>query len=1328
MEFLSDDFYKDLSKDYSERMENTPGALAEKEKNKTNEIFTKPFTDVFNPFKEYFKMAEQPPTVPGVPRPEGGFKIAPTPFATPETPVRMKPEISEEEQIKKFGGVVGSPEYLAKKLEHPYRSFVPMQFGSALGMRFPDIYTWDKMAFSDKANHVIEQTVELPIKLALGLPTFIAKAIPSLVSFVIRPIAEGTLSPEKLAESEKNNPYFLSDPIYTPAYETYKQARDAGRSDEVATVAGFLMGGLDVGTRALMGRGLYTATKSLVISPKRLAPGETVKETAPIQEAITKSKEKLTTGIKDGSASIYLSLDTTTESLLRDNYKVSGGRIWTKITPAAEGKVQISVVQTQGPFQTAGTFLKKKIGINDQEFIRGMKGPEKKLDFYVVEVEAPAMGIEKSTFISKPDLSKLENLNLELTGVEETIKGHPAFSLTKYARNKKTELPEVIGLTRAEKAAGKKVGEYSRRGDELITELGFEDSAQAAESYEQLVRLRDNRKELLSKIKEEKTLIGKKTDEVLERASLDKSIKLEMEIEKSLNKIRETIIEPVPDKSLKGFENISITRKQVENLSNIGRLNGIEPTVQEALIKTLTGKSVVGELTNAEYINIAKNLSTANKLGELGAGGEASLWSKYIGQKVSPAYSWMESVQRRYGIDPNTGQYRVPIEDARIDLVDALRFQKTTQNVYFEKIVEIWGKYARPKYEEYQRLVDAHRRGDAGAIINNLKLSPEVKSDLLKINDEISKYYEEAGPALNVPKEIFKKNEAGYYEPDIADIGGVVPKYKEKGKIPIVGEFFAKQKKEGGMFIQEDNALKLMQIYARSGAYAKYVKPVVDRIKIDVESKVPKEFQNGFASTISEMLGYQGGFERFLDDFSNILNQKLNRKLPPDLGRRVNQATFSYVYVNALDSPGTWARNLVTNEVLLLTEFGGEFWFQVNAEIAKLSFGKSALWKEFQDSGLFNVAGNTYGADIGTIEGTVKNVAETLLKPQSISDNLGRFKAFVYTKLKFENALKLYNEGKLTWQQTEKKMGLNGLSPIVVNRVRSQLLAKNTKAAFEELARNNINETNFPYGRGEGGRLTFGEGGHIATFLAKWNIHFAHNIGRWIRTGQYDKLIRYYVASTAVIKSLQEAVGFDFTRSVYAGPILNTSWPPSVQLGLDLVTGLKLQSMDNAESIDENKDQIATNLKTFGYPGGVDLKNWQTFWRSYNNGPVDAQGRYNIITERGEVAEPQPVYFHDLFWRMMGMPTTSKFEAAKLKKDITNYSYEINQAKRKVAELRNVGKDDEADKIVLEWEAKGEDIEPGEQSYDRFERSATERRFEALSPTGEAKFEERIYK
>lgn len=1125
-----------------------------------------PFIDAFRPSSNF-----------GTP-PSTGSHIAPvtkplSQFATKETPVRLHGDISAEEQTRKFGGAVGSPQYWADKekkaQEHPYWNFLPQKLGNAiLGMQFPGMETWDRMTTGDKVSHVAEQVAEAPIKLALGLPAYVLKTIPSLGAVAIRPIVERTLNPEKLAKSEQDHPNIAIDPIYSPAVQAYHDSLDAGHSDGVATVAGLLQGGVEILNRALVGHGLYTATKSLVRPPQSLAPGEGINmrpQDVPVPKPPANPEAT--------PASMYFSHPSTIEGQLRENYGVTGGRLFTKITPAGEGTVQVSVIQTKSPLVSS---MKSRIGIGDSSLVSGKLGPEKVLDSHIVKVG---------------------------------------------------EVPIPEGQTPA--------------------------------------------------------------------------------------------IRPYPDKPIPGTEMNPVTTEQVNNLSTISTVNGLDPAVKDSLVRMVTGKDAVGELTNAEYIKVAKTLSTMNKAGEFAPGSEASLWTKYMGQHISPAYSWMDAVQRRTGI---------PLRDMHLDLKDGFRFARTTQDSYFTKLDEIFGDLAGSKGTTERRLIDAHMQGDSAAIMNNPNLTPEAKGKLLEVVHNLAKFYETTGPELGVGPEFFKKNSAGYYAPDIADIGGIEPRYKGDSTVPTQYSFFAKEKKQGGMYPRVDDALKLAQIYVRQGARAKFLDGPLSRIADDpksgnmtinqngVEHTIPKEFTNTFRSTVQEMLGYQGKFESFLDDVSGRINKALNRNLPPDLGRRANQAVFSYMYVNGLDSPGTAIRNLFTNEAFLHAKFGSENWFQVQKSVID-----PAAWKAFRESGLGGEQGSAYGADLGTIEGGVKNAAQIALKPTSMADDLGRFKAYQHTKFQFEDAVSKYNQGKLTFEQAQKAMGLDSVSPIIADRIRSQLIAGETKKAFEQLAQNNIEETNFPYGRGEGGRPTFGTAGKVATFLYKWNIHAAHMAGNWIRTGQYGNLIRYYAASNAIVQSMKQFNGTDFSNAMYMGP-LSMKFPPAVQLGLDIIQGAQKQIDGNDQAINQKQQDIARTLKTFGIPGGVDTANWQNFWRAYSNGPVDEQGRYLVLGPDGRALEKEPVYFSDLFKRLFGLATETKTGSSDLKSQMSDYTYEKSQDSRKVAELRNAGKDAEADKIVNKWAARGENVEPTAAAYEAFDIPQVERQFENLTPAGQMRF------
>lgn len=1138
---------------------------------------------------------------------------APTPISTPsrpqvsekiysDTPVRRQGDISKEEQIKKFGGEIGSPEYYETKSKISpgasllRRTIGPVGGGAVAGFviggplgaaigaglgggiaanLFPDQETWDRMSTTDKISHIGYRTAEFPINLAMSLPSFFIKAIPNLIATVARPVAEKT-SPfdlagvQKLAKSEQEQPYNIPvggelDPLYGRVIEGYNTGKQLGWGDNMSTVLGYVQGGVDIFNNALVGYTFATGLKGLVKPPKRLAPGEKVTETGSIQEALAKSEQKLAAGAgkpaKDGPASIYQSVPKEFEKEVAGKTG-QGGRVYYKFTPAGENSVEVSLVQSRGGLVSD---IKNRFGLGDEKAIQGAFGKEIKIESHIVKIE----------------------------GVTEK--------------------------------AGK--------------------------------------------------------------------------------------VEPISE-PYKGSENNPITRNQVENLSNIAKMNGFDPAVKDVVVRTMTGKKIVGDLTNAEYVKVAKTLSSANRLGEFSVGKQASLWTKYVGQYISPARSWMEAVQRKTNI---------PIYDAWLDLENGVRLSRNSAQGYMQEGRTILGKYADDKFIEERRLIDAHMRGDPGAIINNKNLAPETKTELLKAVDGISQFFEDYGPDLGVPKEFYRKNAAGYYLPDILDLGGIVQKYKKGAEIPKGKEFFATKLKGGGDYVRVDDPLKLIDIYAKQGSEAKFLDDPIARAYNLNKTTMPAEFRESFRSAVLEKLGYAGQFEKFLDDISVRLNQKLNRNIPPDLGRKINQGLLTYFYANVLSSPTTWIRNELMNNIMLHMKWGGEYWAQ-----AKLKAVSPEGMAEVRAKGFLNESSAAFGADIGTIGGKMKKGADIALAPVGYADSLGRTTAYFDTKFHFENAIKLYNEGKITWAKAEKMLDLDGMSPIEANRVRRMLNAGDMEGAFDELARSVIDETNFPYRKGSSARITFGAAGNVATFLYKWNIEFTHSMGRMLRTGQFDKLIRYYTASMITVKSIEESNGVDFSSSVGTGP-LEQRYPASIQIGLDLISVLQKGTGENAEALDDAKDKLTRSLTTFGIPGGVDTKNWQDFWRSYSKGPVDREGRYNIIGPKGDILEAGPVPFSELWMRLWGMPTQIKVDSRKAKAEILSYQYQLSQAKRKVAELRNMGKDSEADDLVLQWESRGEDIEPGNQSYDRFDTPQLERIFDKLTPTGQERFESKVY-
>ena len=312
--------------------------------------------------------------------------ITPTPppaepgsFRTEEAPVRQYGDISEEEQIQKFGGVVGSPEYyerqagsspaaqLLKRTIGPIGAgavggfVVGGPFGAVIGAGFgggvaanlmPPQEVWDKMSTTDKVSHIGYRTVEFPVKLATGIPEFFIKSVPNIVSQVSRPFRE-KVSPlslkgvEKLAASEVEKPDTLPgigelDPLYGTMLNEYNVARGNGWSDNVATVYAYMQGGRQILDYTIATAMLAKGIQGMVRPPKKLAPGEKVMDVGPIEEQLRLAEEKLAAeaGIttKDGPASIYISTEKSYSNEVAARTGRSG-QAGIKNTPAGQNSV-----------------------------------------------------------------------------------------------------------------------------------------------------------------------------------------------------------------------------------------------------------------------------------------------------------------------------------------------------------------------------------------------------------------------------------------------------------------------------------------------------------------------------------------------------------------------------------------------------------------------------------------------------------------------------------------------------------------------------------------------------------------------------------------------------------------------------------------------------------------------------------------------------------------------------------------------------------------------------------------------------------------------------
>lgn len=222
--------------------------------------------------------------------------------------------------------------------------------------------------------------------------------------------------------------------------------------------------------------------------------------------------------------------------------------------------------------------------------------------------------------------AKIDEIQTEIGLLEETIDASPAKQLSKYV-NRNGELPEIIG-GKTQKGGYGATSEFGTRGDDIITELGFADDAQAITAYDQY----KSSKSRLSKLKEElrsakKEKVEDYTPEQLDRinALAQEATQVAEEVKRSSKFFAQTglktgkVVEGrkafnpksinAPDEVNQLFEQIGKEKgefssqrisKSNEDIKDLARLTGLTP---EDLVKAKPGS-----IANAETVAAARQL------------------------------------------------------------------------------------------------------------------------------------------------------------------------------------------------------------------------------------------------------------------------------------------------------------------------------------------------------------------------------------------------------------------------------------------------------------------------------------------------------------------------------------------------------------------------------------------------------------------------------------------------------------------------------------------------------------------------------------------------
>lgn len=767
------------------------------------------------------------------------------------------------------------------------------------------------------------------------------------------------------------------------------------------------------------------------------------------------------------------------------------------------------------------------------------------------------------------------------------------------------------------------------------------------------------------------------------------------------------ILGSIPPAPLKGFETKPITQDQLFNLDQVSKVNGIEPSIRDAVIRSVTGKNIVGEMTQAEYVKAAQTLAKFNNLSKYA---QDIPDAGFLARTFAPQRHWMRTYEENTGVPLYSEVYQ-PLEEAT-------RVRNVFRESYRNEAREIFGKYAGTGFGEERRLISAYMRGEKDAILSNTTLSEATKADLIKIGDSMRTLYDKAGPQLDVPTDVFLQD----YQPRVQNIGGIYQLYKEGSEIPKSLEFFAKFKRRGDLSgVQIDDALALWDIYINSGSNRMFLNPALERISA-LGEQLPKTMQNSVKNYVQEKLGYAGRFEQFLDSFVPKINKNLGTNLPDDAARQLTNLGLSTMYSGMLSSPATWFRQTFQYPLFGYARLGSRFM----GDAVKKGLSKEGL-AEAHKAGVLVELGVPFGEELakdvtvlGKAGNAYKKATQAVIRPNSMADNGMRSIVFQQGKMQWEDALGRYQAGKITWDQFEKDLDFGSFSPIDRNIIRQNLVKGNTEAAFNNYIREIIDETNFPYRRGASSQIGYGLGGKLATSLLQWPIEAASTLTRWVKTGQWDKMIRFYAAGATIARTMKETFGFDFERNLSAGGMFGNWWSPFAKTAIDGVNAINAFMQNHKQDLNENKDSIVRTLKAGGIPGGVLIQNVKKFWRSYDAGP-DADGMYGILNDKGEVQYTAD--FSDLFWgTLMGFPVTNKEESSRLSNDIRNAQFDRSKTKERILELLQQEQYDKASELMQD---SGITITP--QDMDDYYIPYNQRTFNSLPAQLKAQFAPRVF-
>jgi hypothetical protein len=166
--------------------------------------------------------------------------------------------------------------------------------------------------------------------------------------------------------------------------------------------------------------------------------------------------------------------------------------------------------------------VQKKGFKNAEEYYKSVKSRIKKADskdgpvLSPTEVARKANQVlsSKKTGVKLSDKEELELKRLEIEFTKDAVEANPARQLSKYAPKvgeHRGTLPEVTGIGSSE---------FARRGDDIVTELGYENTEVAREEFQKYLKQRDRLADMIAEV-QSRTEDYRSTQKILQALKAD---------------------------------------------------------------------------------------------------------------------------------------------------------------------------------------------------------------------------------------------------------------------------------------------------------------------------------------------------------------------------------------------------------------------------------------------------------------------------------------------------------------------------------------------------------------------------------------------------------------------------------------------------------------------------------------------------------------------------------------------------------------------------------------------------------------------------------------